>query len=94
VAHRDVRQGDRGAGIVRRHPDVVVALEQPARQLHRRPVAHLQPPAANPVMVTGLVRLIEAAKQIMENGKRRTLAHATSGPCLQQNLVCILEGDE
>ena len=50
--------------------------------------------AANPVMVTGLLRVIEAAKQIMENGKRRTLAHTTSGPCLQQNLVCILEGDE
>ena len=45
-------------------------------------------------MVTGLIRMIEAAKQIMENGKRRTLAHTTSGPCLQQNLVAILEGDE
>lgn len=50
--------------------------------------------SANPVMVTGLIRMIEAAKQIMENGKRRTLAHSTSGPCLQQNLVAILEGDE
>ncbi|MCU0310534.1 MAG: lipid-transfer protein [Acidimicrobiales bacterium] len=49
---------------------------------------------ANPVMVTGLIRMIEAAKQITENGKHRTLAHATSGPCLQQNLVAILEGDE
>ncbi len=26
-------------------------------------------------------------------GARRTLGHSTSGPCLQQNLVCILEGD-
>jgi acetyl-CoA acetyltransferase len=50
--------------------------------------------AANPVMVTGLLRVIEAARQIAENGKHRTLAHTTSGPCLQQNLVCILEGDE
>jgi acetyl-CoA acetyltransferase len=50
--------------------------------------------AANPVMVTGLLRVIEAAKQIVENGKSRTLAHTTSGPCLQQNLVCILEGDQ
>lgn len=50
--------------------------------------------AANPVMVTGLIRMIEASKQIMENGKRRALAHTTSGPCLQQNLVAILEGDE
>ena len=23
----------------------------------------------------------------------RAVAHATSGPCLQQNLVCVLEGD-
>jgi acetyl-CoA acetyltransferase len=50
--------------------------------------------AANPVMVSGLIRMGEAATQIMKNGKRRTLAHATSGPCLQQNLVCVLEGDE
>nr|WP_205752483.1 lipid-transfer protein [Cryptosporangium phraense] len=50
------------------------------------------PLAANPVMATGLVRVIEAARQIRDRGKQRTLAHATSGPCLQQNLVCVLEG--
>lgn len=49
------------------------------------------PLAANPVMATGLVRIAEAASQIIEKGKSRTLAHATSGPCLQQNLVCIME---
>ena len=27
-----------------------------------------------------------------DGGNQRTLAHSTSGPCLQQNLVCILEG--
>ncbi len=43
-------------------------------------------------MATGLVRIAEAAGQIRDNGKHRTLAHSTSGPCLQQNLVCILEG--
>jgi acetyl-CoA acetyltransferase len=48
--------------------------------------------AANPIMATGLIRIAEAARQIAE-GKQRTLGHATSGPCLQQNLVCILEGD-
>jgi acetyl-CoA acetyltransferase len=48
--------------------------------------------AANPVMVTGLVRVIEAARQISEQGRDRVLAHATSGQALQQNLVCILEG--
>jgi len=50
------------------------------------------PLAANPIMATGLVRITEAARQIREQGKQRTLAHSSSGPCLQQNLVCILEG--
>jgi len=52
------------------------------------------PLAANPVMATGLVRISEAAGQIRDNGKHRTLGHSTSGPCLQQNLVCILEGEK
>jgi acetyl-CoA acetyltransferase len=47
----------------------------------------------NPMMVAGLVRIGEAARQISQLGKHRVLAHATSGPCLQQNLVCVLEGD-
>jgi acetyl-CoA acetyltransferase len=51
------------------------------------------PQAANPIMATGLVRVTEAAGQIRDHGKSRTLAHSTSGPCLQQNLVCVLEGD-
>jgi acetyl-CoA acetyltransferase len=51
------------------------------------------PLAANPVMATGLVRVAEAARQIRDEGRRRTLAHSTSGPCLQQNLVCVLESD-
>jgi acetyl-CoA acetyltransferase len=52
------------------------------------------PLSANPIMATGLVRIAEAAGAIRDGGKHRTLAHSTSGPCLQQNLVCILEGDE
>jgi len=51
------------------------------------------PLAANPVMATGLIRVIEAAQQIRDHGTQRALAHATSGPCLQQNLVAVLEGD-
>jgi acetyl-CoA acetyltransferase len=51
------------------------------------------PLAANPVMATGLVRVAEAARQIRDVGRHRALAHATSGPCLQQNLVCVLEGE-
>jgi acetyl-CoA acetyltransferase len=49
--------------------------------------------AANPVMVTGLVRVIEAARQVREHGRDRVLAHATAGQALQQNLVCLLEGN-
>lgn len=47
--------------------------------------------AANPVMVAGLLRLGEAARRIHDGSARRALAHATAGPCLQQNLVCIME---
>ena len=47
----------------------------------------------NPAMVAGLIRIGEAFRQISQNGKRRAVAHATSGPALQQNLVCVLEGE-
>ncbi|MER5767826.1 thiolase domain-containing protein [Streptomyces sp. NPDC001985] len=49
--------------------------------------------AADPVMATGLVRLGEAAAAIHRGASDRALAHATSGPCLQQNLVAVLEGE-
>ena len=52
------------------------------------------PQASNPTMATGLVRIAEAAKQVRDHGRSRTLGHSTSGPCLQQNLVCILEGGD
>ncbi len=51
------------------------------------------PLAANPLMATGLIRVGEAFDRIRNHGKRRVLAHATSGHCLQQNLVCVMEGD-
>jgi acetyl-CoA acetyltransferase len=46
---------------------------------------------SNPIMATGLCRIGYAADHIFGGGER-ALAHATSGPCLQQNLICILEG--
>lgn len=49
--------------------------------------------AANPMMAAGLIRIGEAASCIHRGEARRALAHATSGPCLQQNLVCVLEGE-
>jgi acetyl-CoA acetyltransferase len=48
---------------------------------------------SNPMMVSGLTRIGEAFRQINEHGRHRTVGHAASGPCLQQNLVCVLEGD-
>jgi acetyl-CoA acetyltransferase len=48
---------------------------------------------ANPFMSAGLVRLGEAASRITNGDGDRAIAHATSGPCLQQNLVCVLEGE-
>ena len=48
--------------------------------------------AANPMMAAGLIRIGEAATRITRGEANRALAHATSGPCLQQNLVCVLEG--
>ena len=49
--------------------------------------------AANPIMAAGLLRIGEAAAGIHRGESDRALAHATSGPCLQQNLVAVLEGD-
>jgi acetyl-CoA acetyltransferase len=49
--------------------------------------------AGNPIMAVGLVRIVEAAARIIDGSANRALAHATSGPLLQQNLVCLLEGE-
>ena len=51
------------------------------------------PLAANPLMSAGLIRIGEAAARIASGEAHRAVAHATSGPCLQQNLVCVLEGE-
>ncbi len=51
------------------------------------------PLAANPMMSAGLIRIGEAAERIRSGRAGRAVAHATSGPCLQQNLVCVLEGE-
>ena len=48
--------------------------------------------AANPMFSTGLERIGYAARHIFNGSAQRVLAHATSGPVLQQNLVAVLEG--
>jgi acetyl-CoA acetyltransferase len=46
---------------------------------------------ANPMFAAGLARIGYAAEAIMSGRAGRALGHATSGPVLQQNLVCVLE---
>lgn len=48
--------------------------------------------AANPMFVAGLERIGFAAQHIFDRSAGRVLAHATSGPALQQNLVAVMEG--
>jgi hypothetical protein len=45
------------------------------------------------VMATGLIRLGEAAQRVMSGEARRAIAHASHGPCLQSNMVALLEGE-
>ena len=45
----------------------------------------------NPMFAAGLARIGSAAQEIMSGRASRALAHATSGPALQQNLVCVME---
>ncbi len=49
--------------------------------------------AAHTMMASGLIRIGEAAIRIRDGEGDRAVAHASSGPCLQQNLVCVLEGE-
>ena len=48
---------------------------------------------AHSVMTAGLIRFGEAASRILDGSANRAVAHATSGACLQQNLVAVLEGE-
>jgi acetyl-CoA acetyltransferase len=47
--------------------------------------------AGNPMFAVGLARIGWAARHIMSGDAGRALGHATSGPALQQNLVCVME---
>ncbi len=47
---------------------------------------------SNPMFAAGLIRIGEAATRISAGHSDRAVAHATSGPALQQNLLCTLEG--
>jgi acetyl-CoA acetyltransferase len=49
------------------------------------------PLCGNPMFAAGLARLGLAATEIISGRSDRALGHATSGPALQQNLVCVME---
>lgn len=46
----------------------------------------------NPMFTSGLNRIGEAAARVHRGEADRVLGHATSGPLLQQNLVCVMDG--
>ncbi|RZU53705.1 acetyl-CoA acetyltransferase [Krasilnikovia cinnamomea] len=48
----------------------------------------------NPMFSAGLARIGAAAEQVMSGRAGRAVGHATSGPALQQNLVCVLEAEQ
>jgi acetyl-CoA acetyltransferase len=47
---------------------------------------------ADPLMATGLMRIGAAAESVRAGRAERALGHAANGPCLQHNLLCLLEG--
>lgn len=46
----------------------------------------------NPMFSAGLSRIGHAARHVFDSRATKVLGHATSGPALQQNLVCVMEG--
>ncbi|HUP99713.1 MAG TPA: thiolase domain-containing protein [Aeromicrobium sp.] len=47
--------------------------------------------SGNPMFAGGAIRIGEAARRIWDGSASKVLGHATSGPALQQNLVCVME---
>ena len=47
--------------------------------------------AGNLMMASGLSRIGEVFDQIVSGDAERGVAHTTSGPCLQHNLVTVVE---
>jgi hypothetical protein len=43
------------------------------------------------MFAAGLARIGYAAQAVIDGRAGRALGHATNGPALQQNLVCVME---
>ena len=72
------------------HQEIILA-----RALELGPDTRVNPSggvlAGNLMMASGLSRVGEVFRRIVAGDARRGVAHATSGPCLQHNLVAVLE---
>jgi len=51
------------------------------------------PLAGNPMFTGGGIRIGEAARRVWDGTADKVLGHATSGPALQQNLLCVMAAD-
>ena len=71
----------------RARPDMTCSAAAPIRA---SPAENIGLPQSAPP--DGLIRIGEAASRVMDGSADRVLAHATNGPALQQNLVCVMEG--
>ena len=80
LADAELTFADIDAVVIGKAPDMFEGVMMPELSL-----------AANPIMTAGLARIGEAATRIWSGDSNRAVAHATSGPCLQQNLVCVLD---
>ena len=49
---------------------------------------------SNPMFTSGLNRIGEAARRVWDGSADKVLGHATSGPALQQNLVCVMGAEK
>lgn len=50
--------------------------------------------SGNPMFTGGAIRIGEAARRIWDGTADKALATATSGPALQQNLVCVMSSEK
>lgn len=75
------------------HQELIIAGAVGARRIGRiNPSGGALP--ADPVMATGLIRIGWAADAVMTGEAVRAVGHATNGPCLQHNLLVLMEAGD
>ena len=88
------RQDHRGGAVAHRR---AVVRPQRVREVRLGEGVAVNPSGGalcgNPMFAAGLARIGLAARAVMSGRASRALGHATSGPVLQQNLVCVLSGE-